>query len=382
MRIQPWLRLGGIEIANDARTLTYLRRGQAGDPGFDVYTSGSDGPGYSDTYSDIYELGPFDPAALRCYCSSYGSGPFVTPHDDPAPWYEGARAESWEFLGMILEEFEIGPVSVREVSEREQGANIGALRRATRLVTITANMYAASPRGLRWGEIWLGRVLAGTDPALCGGDDLEFYPSCPPDSSYADAYRRIIANAGLVSGPSYQMIDERTDCIMRRVQFTIAAGVPWLEAPAVTYRESVQLTALGSVCANMFAERGVDAGVRIRIDAGTIGTTVENVEIRLTPDAGGACLPVSGTGTTLWTLERLERGMAIIIDTVRRRVDVENVATDTAPVGLDALSWTGMFTWPTIPAGDALCVCVSAPAGAQLNPGTTVTLQRVDREDA
>lgn len=381
MQIQPYLVFSGVEIANFVRTAQYLQK-NLGRPNILVPSSiGSvqPGGGYSNLYADTYSADPLDPIFMDGYCKSFDFGPYVSPAADPAPWYTARRPESGEFLGLILTDADLNAPLTRNVSARAaRGAIVGRRQQIHRIISCTGILYASTQRGMEWGERWLTTQLTPPNQ-LCDQCELDFFPFCPSNPADTTVMRRLM-QCGTVNGPQFSQVHDRIPmCYMQGVLFQMAAGEPHMLSNPVTYALQQQLLLASSVTALVQASQGVEAGIRIVIDAGTVGGTVSGVTIKGTP-AASSCPTPDTAATVSYTISRLERGTQLVIDPALRQVLINNIATSTSPGGLDALTFSGLWQWMDMVAGDSWCVNVSAPAGSIVNPGTSVTIQRVDAE--
>lgn len=376
---EPYLELGGVEVANSLRTLTYLRRG-LGPAGFTVQLRHPLTPeaGYTDIYGDVYTADPYWPGNLSCYCSLLDTGPYVSPADDPAPWYDPTRPESADFLGMVPS-VQVLSVLGRSVTPRAIGGTLGPQRLRPRLVQVSGPMYATSWAGMAWGERWLQQALVG-ELTGCVDAVLRLLPTCPPaDAEDPASYWRTLAEVGLVDGPSFGPEGTVPRCYIQSVAWQLVAGQPHLWAPADTCLAEQYLRLDPTLCC-VLEPAGVlgDAASRITLRAGQVGSTVTGVELTATLTSGGTC-PAPGDPTMSYTVERLARGTELVIDAAARTVTVSDTDTGAVVGSLDALSFDGLFQWMVAEQGEQLCVCVDA-TDAVLNAGTLVLVERVGRE--
>ena len=359
MELEPYMILGGVEIANSLRTLTYLARGLGGFQ-WDVSTeyNVTTGGGYSDTYADIYMADTFQPANLRCYCATLDPGTnFGSPSYDGAPWYDPAKPESDEFLGLIPR-ITLLPVAARNLTRRAMGrGDIGPRIVGPRIIQVTGAIYAGSRAGMGYGERWLSRILAGDAAPGCAGDSLTVLPYCKDDVD-DDGLRELVP-VGLIDGPTFSAPVVRATCQYQEVAFQLAAGEGWL-------RRTTELSngLLGAVvtCELMTAPVAADAAAVITIQAGA--AVLDNVTIT--------------GGDAAYTVIDLPALSTLVIDASKHTVTVTNVA-GTVIGSLDHLDFTGMFEWLEASAGDAINVCVDATA-ATGTAGATLTIDQVDLE--
>lgn len=370
MNVEPYLLLGGVEIANAMRTLTYLRRGLAG-AGFYVGVQSplvvAEGGGYSDIYSDEYDyyLDSFRTENLRCYCRTIDTGPYQDPAYDGAPWYDAARPESAEFLGMLVEPV-LQPTAVRGVTRRAYGGgSVGALSLSPRVVAVTGVLYAGSKAGMSYGERWLRRVLAGSSG--CAEDTLVILPACAPDDVDDDtSYLRELAGVGVIDGPLFDPVTTGVaDCIAQTVSLQLAAGDPYLRSTATVFEETMDGT---EQCATLVASAAAaDVAAVITLYAST--AEMDGVVVRYRVD-GGDWASV--------TVEDLPELATLVIDASRRRVEVHDLTGDVIG-GLDSVSFDGTFPWATAEPGSEIEVCVDS-TDHDYSPTATIRIDQVDRE--
>lgn len=370
MNVEPYMLLGGVEVANALRTLTYLRAGLGGAGYFVGLQSPlveAEGGGYSDIYDDDYAFyaDRYRTANLRCYCRTIDTGPYQDPAYDDAPWYDPARPESAEFLGMLVEPV-LNAVATRPVSRRAGGGgSVGALSLSPRVVGVTGVLYAGSKAGMSYGEMWLRRVLAGTSG--CAEDTLVLLPACAPEAvEDDDAYLRELASVGVIDGPVFAPVTTGVaDCIAQTVALQLVAGDPYLRSSSLALSETMDGT---SQCAVLSAPLAVaDTAAVVTLDAAS--GEMDGVVVR------------ARVGTGSWvavSVSQLAAGTTLVIDASRRRVEVLD-AEGAVVGGLDAVDFDGTFPWFTAPPGSDLEVCVES-AGHTYNPGATVRIDQVDRE--
>lgn len=377
-KAEPYLLLGGAELLNSLRTLTYLRRGLGG-ARYEVRLARPLTPeaGYSDTYGDEYEADPYWPGNLLCYCALLDTGPFVSPAMDPAPWYDSSRPESGDFFG-ILGDVTIGEVAVRSASPRSSGgATIGRQRLRPRILQFRGIMHAASPAAMAYAERWLSQRLAG-DAEGCVEAEAELLLACPPDdAAEPESYLRHLIEVGLVDGPVFEGVSDIGQCFAQAVSFQLAAGSPWLRAPAEDCIELTNLNVDPAPCCTMLGPGAIgDAAARITVHAGHIGSSVQDLTITATWDS--TC-PSAAAPDVTYSIDRVPRGCALVIDSSTRSITVTDELTGEVVGGPDALDLSGIIPWVVAAPGEAICICVDASA-ASFNAGTLVGVERIGRE--
>lgn len=366
MKIEPYLQLGGVEIANALRTLTYLRRGQAGG----AFTVGvrnpkvvAEGHGYSDVYHDSYSayLDSYRTPNLTCYCDAYDGGPYQDPEYDQAPWFSSSRPESGDFLGAVLE-LTLQPAASRQVARVAGGGGVvGPVITLPRLLQAEGTLYAASRAGMAYGEAWLRRILTGS-AAGCSEDTAVILPACQPEGEDGADYLRELVAVGLVDGPVFGAVDtDIPTCLLQSLSFQLVAGDPYLRR--VTTLSSVVLADDPETCVDLSPLSPLsDAAAVVTIYAGEA-------------PADGI---VISTPTSIVTVVDLPAFATLVIDSSRRSVTA-TAADGTIVGGLDLVDFSGVFSWVVVSPGDTVELCVDA-SSATIDSGATVTVQQVDRE--
>jgi hypothetical protein len=340
MRLEPWMCFAGVEIANQARTATYLNA--IGQPGGTM---------------------PID-----CACSAIDTG-FVHPLDDPAPWYEPTRPESLDFFGFYASEATLNSVHGRAVTPTGGLATVlSPLKSGTRTVLVSGLLLARSAEGMAYGQRWLTEVLRGS-PCYdgCGGDDLVILPACPESDDYdVDSYFRTLMNAGVVDGPVYTPVISKENLVMRGA-FSIAAGIPYLHHPATRCVDAETISYGEELSCALTTPQWMGDGTFIiditNID--TSATTDITITGRLSLD--GSC-PVDAPGTSVppsftYTIPTLEPEDRIVIDGARRQVLHYDASAKFATNGLRHLAFDGPFRWADVGPCSTLCVTITAEGG-------------------
>jgi hypothetical protein len=219
--MQPYIVLDNVEIANAARTLSYLGQFMP----VQVQTSG-----------------------LCTPCSAL-AGTFGSPYSDPAPWYDASRPESAEFYGVLLDSLESASPLARSTKQLASGGqSIGQILVRGRTVQASGAMYAATEQAMDYGVRWLGEALKGSCEDICGLSTLCLLPACP-DTGLPTRWRRLY-DAGLIDGPVVAPIAGMNSCILRTVSFQLAASQGYLYAePVVVLNQhlTANVTACGIV---------------------------------------------------------------------------------------------------------------------------------------
>lgn len=199
MKLEDYVEINSVEIANANRSSDYLSAGL---------------------------LTGVSVSSAVCECAATDDGPYVSPTDDPAPWYDAAREESGEFLGLLASEIRLDPVAVRSITPKlSGGATVGRIYLRHRILSVRGIMLASSAQGMAYGERWLADVLAGRIVG-CSTDTARVLLACPSGS--ASAQFRTLRRIGIVDGPTYGPAETQPECYLQEVMFQVASGVPWL----------------------------------------------------------------------------------------------------------------------------------------------------------
>lgn len=389
MRIEPYLCLGSVELANDLRTLTYLRRG-LGSSKWSVSTrvpllAGAHchetvvGDSYSDSYDDTYvgsfatdcDQDAFTPQNLESYCADYdfsteaASLNYLSPSSDPAPWYSG-RSESDDFLGIVLGDTTTHPTLARSLDHGDLGASLGPARAGGQIVAVSGLMVAASRDGMAYGEHWLYGVLA----QLCGGTvDMRFQPRC--------GAWRTLPRVGLVDTPVFGAVDTAPECLVQTVAFQLGSESPWLLTDADVLADQLPLASGASLSYLVETDPWPgDAALRFVVDAGRAGIAGLSIAGTVSPD--GSC-PASPLRRPCWSfdVDEIPAGHRLIVDGVDHIAQIVNPATNDVIGGLDLLDYTPPFVFPEIASCSKVCVMVNA---ATAGSGSRISVIRRDRE--
>ncbi|MBP2703537.1 hypothetical protein JOL79_06955 [Microbispora sp. RL4-1S] len=225
-----WLCLGGVEVANNARTAAYAAAG----------------------------LKPSTMQLYGCECPGLrqmlGDPAYTTPAADLAPWYDPAEPASADFGGLLVTRIDgarVSPVQRGRTDRLGDGAVLGRRRRAGRTIVVRGLLLGASCCAIEYGMRWLASALDGSlgcGSTSCGGDDLRYLTCCPGECDdaadpYACAtpYLRTLREVGLIDGPNeISEIGGGTsltaaaaagcagggDCPALEIEFTLFAGLP------------------------------------------------------------------------------------------------------------------------------------------------------------
>lgn len=238
----PYLAFCGVEVANGARTLEYLRAGLA------------------DRLVSQLQLSTSSPCGVLYRVNGGTCGVpdlYVSPAADPAPWYDPNEPGSATFLGVILTDVQgYGGMSERDVAQRLGGLG-GGLFDSPRLMprewTFRALLVSSDDAGAEYGFQWLKNVLAASACDECNGCEMVVRLACPPDDCSDDSFgKRTSYDAALTAGPTptrvvsapLEVLGGCRDLV--EVEWTIVAGNPWLYRDAVTCTVGAQLGEGGS----------------------------------------------------------------------------------------------------------------------------------------
>lgn len=395
MNIQPYLCLAGYEILNDMRTLTYLRRGLAG-PLWSAGTAAHllsqaapyqvvQGDVYSDTYVDsyngalvtLYHQDVYTPQNLASYCKAIDfsldqpQSNYVDPKTDNAPWYTSARPESADFLGLSLMTGELESVLTRAVNARTPaGASLGRMFPKQRILAVEAIMFAASEKGMAYGERWLTDVLAGNQcDALTDLGDLVILPGC-------DYGFRTLRRCGLIDGPLFSELGHDQSvptCHAQKVTFQVASELPWLYADP-TVLASVTVSPGHNLNAAAITSDWVgDAAMRLTVSptADFTGT------LTATPLPAGFTCPTPALSPALsYAITGVPAGDVLVLDGSVRSLLEWLAGLKAWTSGFPRITSTaGPFQWPDVPPCSTVCFSVAATAGS-----ATVELEQINRE--
>lgn len=379
--MEPWLEFGGVEVANSLRTQTYLRRGLGGSRWNVLLQSPfiTEGSGYSDVYTDTYEVEPFDTVNLRCDCRALSGEPYVSPAVDPAPWYDSTWPESEEFLGILVDELTISSPLGRAVNARSAGGSIvGPNRDKHRSVAFSGALVASSRAGMEYAQRWLTNLLRGLDTEGCDLDSIRVLPSCPDDPQDSARFFRTLSRVGTVDGPLFTPQGDAPGCVVTRVEFQLIAGSPWLRRAAEVCIADQKLTTASVRRCLVTGEAPKGTGTRITIRSGMLGVDVNNIVITGAPTVGGAC-PSASPADVTFTVVNLPTNRELVIDSIARSVVAYDATTGEPVGGLEFLSFTGILEF--IEAAAMMQVCLSVdPTAASVNLGTRLLVETIGYE--
>jgi len=169
--LERYLCVGGIEIANPCRTLTYLRN--LGNPCL------------------------VEPPSMAGCCEDWlDDDPFTTPAADDAPWYDPGVPESADVLGVWIEQASLSSPWSRQRTDGLSGTTLGRGRMRGRELQVDGWLYARTPAATAYGRQWLFEALAGECADSCSMPDATIYLSCGCEG--ADPGVRTMRRVGLI----------------------------------------------------------------------------------------------------------------------------------------------------------------------------------------
>lgn len=238
----PYLEFSGVEVANAARTIEYLRSG------------------LGDTSQGRWELGAGSLCSVL-YRTSGVPSTFVSPASDPAPWYDPSEPGSSTFLGLILLGLKGYDSTVtRGITNRINGlggGTFGAPHKVPRVWNLRAAMISSDDAGAEFGLRWLTAVLQTPACAGCSTGDIKVRLVCPPANGSNDALGEWASyEVALTAGPTeveqYLATEQPEDRDVLAgcrdvviVEFTLTAGNPFLYKRAALLGSDVLVEQLG-----------------------------------------------------------------------------------------------------------------------------------------
>ncbi len=381
-----WLCLGGIELINDARVLSYLHRGLAGSniaASIGVTTSGVysamvEAP-YADEYSDAYGeplevdcADGFFPVCLDCACPALVvTETYEDPATDDAPWYQASSPCSVEFLGATALSIEVLPATDRSQQPRTRfGGTPSPQRLLPRIMQVTARLFASSPAGIEWGKRWFYDVLAG---ACDGSADAVFLPFCP-DGQFDESAYRLLADTILVDGPTLSDPGRFSGFRAVDVRFQLGSSSPWLLGYPVECASGRLLPGETLSCLVETDNWGGGQAIRVTLEDGDLdGLTVRAVPLAADQDCDDAA---GGMPCSEFTVDGTQDGDVIVVDSARRSALLTDISSKLDVSAISYLDFAGPFHWIDAPPCTRLCVQVRNDGVGAPN----VTIETVLRE--
>lgn len=390
-----YLNYCGTEIANSARTVSYLRKG------------------LGNTNQGHWDIGPGDVCSVL-YRLDGGTlahpHVFASPQADPAPWYDSAEPGAASFLGFVLLDIK-GYDSVLQRSVASQlgglgGGVFGGQTRTPRTWKFRAAMISADDAGAEYGLRWLTQKLQASACATCSTCELSVRLVCPPADGSNDTLGEWFSyDVALTDGPhevepwgpakkasTTDILGECRDYVI--VEWTMVAGNPYLYKRPQTkaYYTLTQATVCTDICMFLFGSNAPQCVSIAAPKKGVLGSIVA-----LSSDAGfgslllqmykncGSSLQPSGPPDLQIQLSEIPPASTVVVDSAQHTITVATTNADgTISVGdgtyLVQLATNQAIQWLDVHDCDKYtCLCVSAATPCA--PGTVaVTIQTQNRE--
>lgn len=403
----------GREVANAARTISYMRAGLA------------------NTQQGHWELGSGDVCSVL-YRLNGGTclspDVFVSPAADPAPWYDASEPGSATFLGFVLLDLDgFDSTLTRTITDRlgGLGGNVfGGQRRKGRTWKFSGALISADDAGAEFGLRWLTAALQAAACDTCASCDLTVRLVCPPDDCSDDTLGEWTSyEVALTDGPNETakfspgtasmagILAGCRDLVL--VDFTMTAGNPFLYKREVACLAPTIIAPGAPDCVDVLAIPGgfYPAGVEPAGDAPfTTGAAGTPICCAVTPPARGTLGAVftfqsvsgmgnvllqayeycPGTGAETPTLQMELSGIpansTVVVDCALRQISVADTATSASTPAYDgqyllelqagsALQWIEVRDCDTI-----TCFCVSTVDPCSGGADTTVSISTQLRE--
>ncbi|WP_152990165.1 hypothetical protein [Sphaerimonospora mesophila] len=238
MADRSWLCVGGVEVSNACRTITYARAG----------------------------LRPHTTQVGDCCCGDLagmlGDEPYTLPGPDEAPWVDPAEPDSVDFAGLLITDIDgldSAPVERAVTPRTGDGVVIGRRRYGPRTIVVTGALLGRTSCSVDYGLRWLSSVLQGSlgcGSGSCGGDDLQYMTCCPTTTgsteccpgpctaqTCAQGVFRTLKDVSLIEAPTIiGRFGGGCGCCPAtglQIQFTLLAGRPHALRAPVTIAEAV-----------------------------------------------------------------------------------------------------------------------------------------------
>lgn len=392
----PYLAANGAEIANAARTLSYMRAGLANT------MQGHWIIGGGDVCDVLYRLN-----GGNCIIPDI----FVSPAADPAPWYDPLEPGAATFLGVVLLDLNgYASTITRVVSPRVQGlggATFSGQRREPRTWTFRAALVSADDAGAEFGLRWLTSVLETSSCANCDTGDLTVRLVCPPaDCSDETLGEWTSYEVVLTNGPNEvekwspkpaSMNDVLAGCRdFVTVEWTMVAGNPFLYKAPVECLPAELIgadTACNDICDFLFGPPGDAHCCAVAAPArGTIGAIFTLTSLS---GMGGVILggydicPVGsddGDPVLSMSLSGVPANSTLVVDCSQRTVLLTQVDPDTGQlvttdatylldIGETGIEWIEVRDCDTI-----TCLCARTAHPCSQGGDTTIAISTQLRE--
>lgn len=381
--INSYLEFNGVEIANGARTNTYIGRGLAG------------------PYWQIG--GGCDCSVLwREYDCEDEASCFVSPALDPAPWYDPTNPASAKFLGVLIPDLHawFDGLAQRVVTPRASGlggASLGPMHDDPRPLLTDATLVGVDAAGIEYGRRWLQYVMGQScDPCNLGIARLRSY--CPEDDGSDDTEGEWFTyEVGLTQGVKYTGGQNAPGGAiwgcqnMMTVQWTLEAGIPFLyKREVVCASDSLNPEACSPDCIPFCHWlRDAPPAVTCTVDPPTIGTLATVITVHagaglseLTLSVLESCDPDAVILGSIFVPE-LPAGSTLIVDSALQQItyiDAQGVAID--GTGFIQLAFGQGVPWLAVGScNPARCVSAQLARICNSDCTSTVTIATRLRED-
>lgn len=325
------------------------------------------------------------------YLNINGGGPetYVSPADDPAPWYDPAQPASIEFLGMLAAALPGGYDSpaTRSVTPRGgaiQGGSFDPEQLQPREHAWAAHMFASTPRGLDYGKKWLADVL-GQVCVSCGVCDSAVRLYAPDDATVWEDGRWLQYEVSTTDGPHF---DDKNEYVTLAT-WTVVAGNPYLFKEPVNVINGVPLIAPGAPgdCIDFATWFCGDLGVDntcVAIDPPTIGQLAPIITLDASDGAGSGIHILMyddcpggepGVDPRGIMVPRLEQGWTLAIDSAKGVINATDPNGNLVS-GSNMVEATGHAD-PFIVVSDCDdtgCICVGVDHACNQGENVTVTI--------
>lgn len=390
-----YLSVSGVETANAARTLAYMRQGLADT------MQGHWVIGVGDLCGVLYRLNGGD-----CVTPDV----FVSPQADPAPWYDANEPGSATFLGVVLLDMDgFDSTLTRVVTNRIQGlggASFSGQRRNPRTWKFQAALVSADDAGAEYGLRWLTSALKTSECDSCATGDLTVFLACPPEDC-ADETLGMWTSYDVVldSGPfetekwapkpaSLQgVLGGCRDFVV--VEWTMTAGNPFLYKPAEVCLEAEILgveTKCSDICDFLFGDPGEPHCCHVNPPA--IGTVApiftfdsqEGMNSILLQAFSQCPSTTEGTPELQMEISGVPTLGTVIVDCARRKITIIEPDPDTGDLVVSdgqhllVIGDTGIQWLESRDCDDIYCFCARTAHPCSQGGDTTVQIETQYRE--
>lgn len=213
------------ELLNNARAAAYLADPDLGIDLVDACSIAANGG--CDTYALMPNCGPGGD-------SSWNTLDFVSPAADPAPWYNPNYPQSADALGFMVEDWtglDDGHIR-RTVTTYSNGASLGALGSAGRVMKINVFLFGRSEEATEYLFRWLAATLSGVC-TTCASSSVLVRRFCGTVTDPWDGVAEM-RRVGLIEGLKWENEPIPLgdgSCYFRRASFALQAGDPCMYLP-------------------------------------------------------------------------------------------------------------------------------------------------------